>query len=36
MDFKEIQCENVDWILVTQEVVQWWAFMGIVMNALVP
>jgi phage pi2 protein 07 len=26
-DLKEIRCENVDWVHLTEDKVQWWVFM---------
>jgi hypothetical protein len=36
VDLKEIGFENVDWIFMTQDIVQWHAVMNIVMNVWVP
>jgi hypothetical protein len=36
MDFKEKECEHVDWIRVDQEGVQWRILVNMVMNLRVP
>jgi hypothetical protein len=36
MDFREIELEDVDWILLAQIRDQWWALMNTVMNIWVP
>jgi hypothetical protein len=37
MDFiKEVRYEDVDWIHLVQDKVQWWALMNMVMNLWVP
>jgi hypothetical protein len=36
MDFKEIECEGVDWIYLTQARDQWWALVNMIMNLAVP
>jgi hypothetical protein len=36
MDLSDIGCEDVDWIHVAQDRVQWWAFVNTVMNIRVP
>jgi hypothetical protein len=36
VDFKETGREGVDWILMAQDRVQWWAFVNMVMNLCVP
>jgi hypothetical protein len=36
MDFKEMACEVVDWIHLTQKVDQWWDLVTTVMKLLTP
>jgi hypothetical protein len=36
MDLREIGCEGVDWVHLSQERDQWWALVNIVMNLQVP
>jgi hypothetical protein len=36
MNLKEIVCKGVDWIQLTQDMVQWWTLVNTVMNLQVP
>jgi hypothetical protein len=36
MDLKEVKCEDVDWILVTGDRVQWRVVLNIILNPRVP
>jgi hypothetical protein len=36
MDIRELSSEGVNWIHLTQDIVQWWAVMNTVMNIWVP
>jgi hypothetical protein len=36
MDFTEIGIDGANWIQLTQDKVQWWAFVSMVMNLRVP
>jgi hypothetical protein len=36
MDLREIGIDEVNWIWLTQDMVQWWAFVNMVLNLRVP
>jgi hypothetical protein len=36
LDFRKIACEGINWMHLAQVRVQWWAFVNLVMNILVP